>query len=77
MGILLSLQNRQIIRSTVLVLPVALLTFGDPLDSLGNAFFFGLGALGFGDPFGVLALTAWAEAVPDLLRGFVLLECSG
>src|SRR5882757_1091300 len=64
-------------RSAVLILPVALLAFGDPLDGLGDAFFFGLGALGFGDPFGVLALAAGAEVAPDFLRGLVLFGGGG
>src|SRR5580765_466066 len=61
----------------VLVLPVALSAFSDPLDGLRDAGLAGGFALGVGDPVGVLALAGGAEAGPDFLRCFVFLEGSG
>jgi hypothetical protein len=45
--------------SALLILPVALLAFRDPLHRLGDAPIAGFGAFGVGDPLRVLALAAW------------------
>src|SRR4051812_3794705 len=55
-------------RLALLVLPVAGLALGDPLDGLlAPAGAGGLG-LGLGDPFRVVALLAWTEGFEVLLR---------
>lgn len=61
----------------VLVFPVALLAFADPIDGGGDALVAGLGALGVGNPLDVFALATGAEGGEGCRRLLAGLEGFG